>query len=104
MRPAPGNVAAGRHSETPEVLEAIATASSAICLGNALNTHRPQHAAQLELVLELIVGRISSDFTAPPLLACYQKFMQAMEWTVESSMTTSDGATQPPIRNTTSRS
>ena len=40
----------------------------------------------MELVLELIVGRISSDFTAPPLLACYQKFMQSMEWTVESSM------------------
>ena len=37
-------------------------------------------------MLELIVGRISSDFTAPPLFACYQKFMQAMEWTTESSM------------------
>ena len=52
----------------------------------AVNTHVPQPAKQLELVLELIVGRISSDFTAPPLLACYQKFMQAMDWAVESSM------------------
>jgi lysine-N-methylase len=38
------------------------------------------------MVLELIVGRISTDFTAPRLLDCYQKFMQAMEWTIASSM------------------
>ena len=54
--------------------------------GPALDNHSPPPAAQLELVLELIVGRISSDFTAPPLLACYRKFMESMEWTVESSM------------------
>ena len=80
-------VTAGRSSETPEVLDAYREGVERDLSGRALNTHRAQHAAQLELVLELIVGRISSDFTAPPLLACYRKFMQAMEWTVESSMT-----------------
>jgi lysine-N-methylase len=74
-------------SEILEVLEAYRDAVDRDLFGEALNTHSPQPAAQLEMVLELIVGRISSDFTAPRLLACYQKFMQAMEWTIESSMT-----------------
>ena len=78
--------AAGRSDETPEVLLAYRGAIQQDLFDEAANTHVPQPAKQLELVLELIVGRISSDFTAPPLLACYQKFMQAMEWTVESSM------------------
>jgi lysine-N-methylase len=76
----------GRNSEAPEVLDAYREGMERDLSGRALNAYSPQSAAQLELVLELIVGRISSDFTAPPLLACYQKFMQAMEWTVESSM------------------
>jgi lysine-N-methylase len=79
--------AVGRGAETPMVLDAGRDGVDRDLFGEALNTHGPQPAAQLELVLELIVGRISSDFTAPPLLACYQKFMQAMEWTTESSLT-----------------
>ncbi len=78
--------AAGRSDETPEVLLAYRDAVQQDRFDEAVNTHVPQPAKQLELVLELIVGRISSDFTAPPLLACYQKFMQAMDWAVESSM------------------
>ncbi len=78
--------ATGRSAETPEVLNAYREAVGGNAFGEALNTHGPRPAAQLELVLELIVGRISSDFTAPRLLDCYQKFMQAMEWTAESSM------------------
>ena len=78
--------AAGRNSQAPEVLDAYRDGVGRDLGGQALNNHTPQPAAQLELVLELIVGRISSDFTAPRLLECYQKFMQAMEWTVESSM------------------
>jgi lysine-N-methylase len=78
--------AAGRNSQVPEVLDAYREGVNRDLGGQALNNHTPQSAAQLELVLELIVGRISSDFTAPRLLECYQKFMQAMDWTVESSM------------------
>jgi lysine-N-methylase len=72
--------------QVPEVLEAYRDAVQRDLFGAALDTHSPQPAAQLELVLELIVGRISSDFTTPRLLACYREFMQAMEWTTESSM------------------
>jgi lysine-N-methylase len=39
-----------------------------------------------EMVLELIVGRIGSDFTPPRFLACYREFMQGMDWTAQSSM------------------
>jgi lysine-N-methylase len=79
--------AAGGQLQTPEVLEAYRDAVQRDLFGEALKTHRPRPAEQLEMVLELIVGRISSDFTAPRLLECYQKFMQSMEWTAESSMT-----------------
>jgi len=79
--------ATGGQLHTLEVLEAYRDAVERDLFGEALKTHRPRPAEQLEMVLELIVGRISSDFTAPRLLECYQKFMQAMEWTVESSMT-----------------
>jgi len=78
--------ATGHNAEAPEVLDAYREGVDRDLFGEALNTHAAQPAKQLELVLELIVGRISSDFTAPPLLACYQKFMQAMDWTPESSM------------------
>ena len=77
---------AGSNAGVPEVLDVYRDSIGRDLFGQALNAYNPRPAAQLELVLELIVGRISSDFTAPPLLACYQKFMQAMEWTVESSM------------------
>jgi lysine-N-methylase len=79
-------VATGRQDQTLEVLQAYRDGILGDVFGASLKAHNPQPAAQLELVLELIVGRISSDFTAPPLLACYQKFMQSMEWTAESSM------------------
>ena len=78
--------AAGRNSQVLEVLDAYRDAVDRDLGGQTLNNHAPRPAAQLELVLELIVGRISSDFTGPRLLECYQKFMQAMDWTVESSM------------------
>jgi lysine-N-methylase len=79
--------ATSRQDAIPEVLKAYRDGVERDLFGDALRIHNAQPAEQLELVLELIVGRISSDFTAPRLLACYQKFMQAMEWTVESSMT-----------------
>jgi lysine-N-methylase len=79
--------AAGQNLQVPEVLEAYRDGVERGLFDRALNSHVAQPAKQLELVLELIVGRISTDFTAPRLLSCYQKFMQAMDWTVESSMT-----------------
>lgn len=78
--------AAGRHSQTPEIVEAYRDAVNRNLFDEVLRNHRTQPAAQLEMVLELIVGRIESDFTPPRFLACYQEFMQGIEWTAESSM------------------
>ncbi|HTW66401.1 MAG TPA: flagellin lysine-N-methylase [Bryobacteraceae bacterium] len=80
------NVSKRQQEQTLEVLEAYRDGVERNLFADALKTHRPHPAKQLELVLELILGRISSDFTAPRLLSCYQKFMQSMEWTVDSSM------------------
>ena len=78
--------ATGGHSKIPEVLEGYRDAANRHLFDQALNNHLAQPAQQLELVLELIVGRIGSDFTSPRFLACYQEFMQGIEWTTESSM------------------
>jgi lysine-N-methylase len=78
--------ATGRYSQTPEILEAFRDAVQRNLFDEALGHHSAQPVAQLELILELIVGRISSDFTSPRFLACYQEFMQGLQWTAESSM------------------
>jgi lysine-N-methylase len=78
--------AAGARSGTDEVLDAYRDGVQCDIFDQALNTHGAQPAKQLRLILELIVGRISSDFTAPRLLECYRKFMEAMEWTPELGM------------------
>jgi lysine-N-methylase len=77
---------AGRHSEILEAVEAYRDAVHGDLFDQALGTHCARPADQLEMVLELIVGRIGSDYTPPRFLACYQEFMQGMEWTAESSM------------------
>jgi lysine-N-methylase len=79
-------VESGQQEKTPEALEAYRDGIERGLFEQALSAHRPQHAQQLELVLELILGRIRSDYTAPRLLACYKKFMDAMQWTAEVSM------------------
>ena len=45
-----------------------------------------QPTIQMEIVLELIVTRISSDFTPHRLLECFREFMQGIEWGPEQSM------------------
>ncbi|HUA17458.1 MAG TPA: flagellin lysine-N-methylase [Bryobacteraceae bacterium] len=80
------NVEAGQQSQIPEVLAAYRDAVERGTFDAALASHRPQQVKQLELILELIIGRIGSDFTTPRLLACYQKFMDGMAWTADVSM------------------
>jgi lysine-N-methylase len=78
--------APGRHSQTPEILDACRDAVERGLFDEALQSHRAQPAAQLSVVLELIVDRIGSDFTAPRFLDCYREFMAAVDWTADSSM------------------
>jgi len=43
-------------------------------------------AAQLEVVLDLIVARISTDSSPRRFLECYREFMSGIQWTSKSTM------------------
>jgi lysine-N-methylase len=78
---------AGLNAQVPEVLAGYRDAVKRNLFDQALATHSPKPVALVELAIELIVGRISSEYTAPRFLECYRQFMHGMEWTAESSMT-----------------
>jgi lysine-N-methylase len=44
------------------------------------------HAFQLEVVMELITNRISSEYTSPRFLQCYSDFIRGLDWTSASTM------------------
>jgi lysine-N-methylase len=73
-------------SETPQILAGYREAVERGLFDQALDTHLPRSAAQLSLVLELIVSRIGADFTAPRFRECYQEFMAGLDWTAEIGM------------------
>jgi lysine-N-methylase len=77
----------GQRTETLDLLDACRDAVDRGLFDEALNSHRAQPAAQLGVVLELIVDRIGSDFTAPRFFECYREFMAGVDWTTDSSMT-----------------
>jgi lysine-N-methylase len=77
---------AGRHQETPQVLEGYRDAVTRGLFDESLGQLRAQPAMQLETVVELIVGRIGSDYTSPRFLECYKQFMLGLEWTAQSTM------------------
>lgn len=77
---------ARRHSQTPAILDSHRDAIQRNLMDQSLADCIPRPAEQLELILELIVGRIGSDFTPPRFLSCYQEFMQGIEWKTDSSM------------------
>jgi lysine-N-methylase len=41
---------------------------------------------QLETVLELVISRIGTDYTAPRFIECYREFMHGLVWTPESTI------------------
>lgn len=79
--------AANADRELPAVMTQYEQAIDAGLFTQALNASSPiAPASQLEIVLELIVGRISSDFTSRRFLDCYQELMYGLHWTMQSSM------------------
>jgi len=52
----------------------------------ALKSLKADPAFQLETVLDLVVARIGSDYTAPRFLECYKEFMLGLAWTPQTSM------------------
>jgi lysine-N-methylase len=77
----------GQRTQTLDLLDACRDAVERGLFDEALNSHRAQPAAQLGVVLELIVDRIGSDFTAPRFFECYREFMAGVDWTTDSSTT-----------------
>lgn len=77
--------AVGQHRKVPAVLQWYRDSAQDDLFDQTLDQHDAQPAAQLEMVLELVLGRISSDFTAPRFLALYQEFILGIEWTSQSS-------------------
>jgi lysine-N-methylase len=72
--------------EIPNVVEGYRDAVSRGLFDDSLGQLQPRPAAQLETGVELIVGRIGSDYTSPRFLDCYKEFMSGLEWTAESTM------------------
>jgi lysine-N-methylase len=78
--------AAGQHRKVRGVVEWYRDAAQGDFFDQTTGNRDAQPAAQLEMVLELIVGRLGSDYTAPRFLALYQEFMRGLDWTPQSSM------------------
>jgi len=78
--------AAGAHAQIPELLVNCRDAVTGDVFGEALLAHSARPTVQLELVLDLIVARITTDFTHPRFLACYQEFKEGIDWTSQSTM------------------
>ncbi len=74
----------GAHSVT--VLEDHLRSFRSGLFDAALNRQEAAPALQVEIILELIVGRIGSDYTSTRFLDCYREFMRGLNWTAESSM------------------
>jgi lysine-N-methylase len=80
------NEAATPNLEIPTLLEGYRDAMDRGLFNESLGQLQPRPVSQLETVVELIVSRISSDFTSLRFRECYQDFMHGLEWTPESSM------------------
>jgi len=80
------SASAGCCSETPAVLDGYRDAVERGLFDQALASHSARPAVQLEVVLEMIVGRIGAEFTPPRFLECYGEFMTSVDWTANSSM------------------
>jgi lysine-N-methylase len=72
--------------ETPDIVRGYADAIDRGLFNDLLRHSTAQPATQLEIVVELIVHRITSDFTPRRFLECYEEFMRGIEWGPESTM------------------
>jgi lysine-N-methylase len=70
----------------PDLLEAYRSAISGGLFEDALQQLPANPVVRLESVLELIVARITSDFTNRRFLDCYKQFMDGISWGPNSTM------------------
>jgi len=79
--------AAQDHDGVPEILRKYADAVDQGLFNDVLNMSTVQPATQLEIVLELLVSRITSDYTPRRFLECYEDFMHGIDLGPLSVMT-----------------
>jgi lysine-N-methylase len=80
-------MAAARDQDgVPDIMRGYAEAIDHGLFNDLLSRCVAQTTRQLEIVLELIVCRITSDFTPRRFLECYEEFMHGIEWRPESAM------------------
>jgi len=72
--------------DIPALIQGYLDATSNGSFDKLLSKCQVQPSAQLVTVLELIVKRITSDFTGRRFLDCYQDFMHGLKWTPESNL------------------
>lgn len=77
---------AGNDADVPSMAGHYQTAIQEGWFDNLLGQCRSETGRQLTVVLELIVNRISSDFTGKRFLDCYRDFMSGLAWTSESKL------------------
>ncbi|HJT88880.1 MAG TPA: flagellin lysine-N-methylase [Bryobacteraceae bacterium] len=78
--------AGGAERQIPELVQGYEAAVNGGLFDQVLNQLSAIPAARLETVLELIVSRITSDFTNKRFLETYKTFMEGIEWTSHSTM------------------
>lgn len=78
--------AGGAEAQIPELIQSYQEAVSGGLFDDLLNQMPARPALRVETVLELIVSRITSDFTNRRFLACYKEFMEGIRWGSDSTM------------------
>ncbi len=73
-------------AQIPDLLDAYHSAISGGLFEDTLQQLGTNPVVRLESVLELIVARITSDFTNRRFLACYKQFMDGIGWGPNSTM------------------
>lgn len=72
--------------EVPDIVRGYADAIHRGLFNDLLNGSISQPTTQLEITVELVISRITSDFTPRRFLECYEEFMHGIEWRTESTM------------------
>lgn len=76
----------GRYAETNNVVEGFSAAISAGLFDGHLRLCIANPAKQLEIVLELVVERVKSDFTHQRFLQLYQNFLAGILWVPDATL------------------
>lgn len=76
----------GNDEGVPRLVQGYLLATQRRLFDDSFSKLQARPGAQLQTTVELIINRISADFTGRRFLDCYQKFLSGLGWTDESTM------------------